>query len=218
MKKSNKIVLLDIDDTIFNTARFRKNLNRDLYKMFKIKESDSLIETIYEKIKKKNGYFLPKLFLEELSKKINGKHNKNLINKIIWNKNNFKANLYREVRGVVKRISHEAIVGIFSKGDKRFQQNKLLKIKYLFEDEHIHVVPDKSTELPKLIKKYRSMKVFLFDDFLNNLIEAKKLDKNIFTIWVRRGRFRKIQETSSEFAPDKIIRNLKNADSIIKKY
>ncbi len=208
MKK--KTVLFDIDYTLFNTEEYRKNLYSTLSSNLGYDKNtlDTIGHEIYEVVKKEQGYFDPKIFSEQLAFKIGKKEDAATIKEAIWDTKHFSNNLYEETGEILKILSKRATIGIFSQGYDEFQRAKLLAIKDFFQQEHIHITLNKHTSLPTLFKQYKENSLYLVDDALDVLHTAKKLRNDITVIWVKRGKYAKLQSPIEGFVPDAIIETL----------
>lgn len=157
MAKQNKIVLLDIDDTMFNTALLKKT---DL--------------TTFE--------------------------------------------MYEDVYSALEEMAQIVALGIFSQGAIAFQQKKLQKtnIHNYFTEEHTHIVEDKLAVIKEILQKYADHgTIFIVEDRLDVLQMAKKCGPNIFTIWMKRGRFAEKQRVNVDYKADATVRNLRQVVPII---
>lgn len=217
LDKNKKVVLFDIDYTLFNTKLYRRSLYKLLAKV--LGHSPNKIALIERRIAhgvgEECGYLNLTLFLQRFSKKL--KEEKDVITKVYFDEDTFKKCLYRETEEIVENLSKQIIIGIFSKGDNFFQRAKIISIKHAFQENHVHISVNKHTSLPKLVNTYKSYKLYLVDDALDVLAHAKILDENITTIWVKRGRFAKTQEPISGFTPDETVLNLRRIAGIVKK-
>jgi FMN phosphatase YigB (HAD superfamily) len=157
MQKSKPVILLDIDDTMFNTALFIKS---------------------------------------HLS----------------------ESKMYEDVRQVLDNLNTFATIGIFSKGEVEFQKTKLKKTDLFdfFNEKNVHIFDDKNINLKQTADKYRGSKIFLIDDRLEVLYSAKKNIKEIFTIWIKRGRYAESQKPIPGFCPDSEVANLSEVVRIVK--
>jgi len=128
-----------------------------------------------------------------------------------------KHSVYSEVRNVLIQLSKIAKLGIFSEGDLNLQKTKLLKtdIHKYFSKEHIHIVPKKDEIIEKILQKYKNTTVFLVDDKLTILHQAKTIRPSLFTIWVKRGKYAKNQKPLKGFVPDAIIESLNELIPVI---
>ena len=77
-------------------------------------------------------------------------------------------------------------IGIFSTGDKEFQLQKIATLKDLFPENHTHIFVDKREGLADVFSQYKGTHLYLVDDFPAILYEAKKMDKTISTVWIKR--------------------------------
>lgn len=156
MQNSKPIVLIDIDDTMFNTALFKES--------------------------------------------------------------NFSQNkAYDDVIRALENLNTLAILGIFSKGEIQFQKAKLEKTDLFkfFNENNVHIFDDKNVNLRQVVAKYSNSKIFLIDDRLEVLCSAKKNVNDIFTIWMKRGRYVN-QEKITGFAPDSQVENLMEVVKIVR--
>ena len=149
----HKVVLFDIDYTLFNTEQFRDLLYAGIEKALKL-DVETLGTGIYQGIRRELGYFNPDLFLKRLTKNLTKEVNEEALREIIWNEGSMRACIYPEVDEALTHVSKNALIGIFSKGHSKFQRAKLIAIKHFLQDQHIHVTVNKETRLPALIKKY----------------------------------------------------------------
>ncbi|MBA3723271.1 MAG: hypothetical protein H0W89_00050 [Candidatus Levybacteria bacterium] len=157
MEKYKKIVLLDIDDTIFNTAKFYST--------------------------------------------------------------NFKTyEMYEEVHAALKALSQIATLGIFSQGDVAFQKKKLVEtnIDHLFQEKHTYIVEEKIQVIKGLIETYKdSGRLFVVEDRLEVLEKVKAYGENVFTIFMKRGRFAQNPRVVVAYKPDATVTDLHQTISLI---
>lgn len=205
------MVLFDIDFTLFDTEKFLGIIYRRLAAKFK--SSPNQIKKIVTEIREEQGRFNFAIFLRKLTQKF--KINKNIIEKFFYDEDALKRCLYDETKEVLEAVSKVALLGIFSQGFSRFQKAKLLTLENLLERPHIHITLSKHMTLPKIVSSYKSKKLYMIDDALDVLHRAKKLNQNIFTIWVRRGRFASRQKPIPGFKPDAEVENLKSITKLI---
>jgi FMN phosphatase YigB (HAD superfamily) len=119
--------------------------------------------------------------------------------------------LFVEVAEVLRKISENAIVGIFSEGDLERQLRKIkeTKIGHIFHRSHMHIVPRKDEVIEVMLKNYGEYdRLFLVDDKLTILYAAKKCKPDIFTVWVKRGYYAMKQEPIPGFQADAVIERL----------
>lgn len=128
-----------------------------------------------------------------------------------------KYSLYKEIGGVLKQLRKAARLGILSQGDLALQKDKLkkTKIEKLFHTDHMHIVEDKPLSLKTILQKYSEYKVFLVDDNLSVLDEARKIIPSLYAIWIKRGPHAQNQKNIEGFSPNAIIKNLKEIIPIV---
>lgn len=215
---TEKIVLFDIDYTLFNTELLRENLYGKLAEDlgYEKNELENIGRDIYEEMAGQLGFFDPKRFAQKLARKINRQSETEKIEKALWDRQNFEGNFYEEVEEVLKALSRLVKVGIFSKGYDQFQRAKLVAIEHLLKKEHTHITVSKHIMLPELLAMYETNKLYIVDDALDILYEAKKLNKDLFAIWIKRGRYAEKQKPIAGFKPDATVLDLKDIVSIVK--
>lgn len=125
--------------------------------------------------------------------------------------------VYEEVDSVLEKLSDIAKLGIFSEGESSFQRDKLKKtgIGKYFQNQDIYIFSKKEGELGSIFEKYKDMTVFLVDDKLNVLYNAKKMNPLLLTIWVKRGIYAENQEPIKDFVSDYTIETLNQLPDIV---
>ena len=206
LNKKKVVVLFDIDHTLFNTVAFVNNVYKEHSSHIDRETFDKVLEEI-------------RINLEEILNE-GDTVRKNIANSL-WNHANSEKNFYKETEVVLKEISKVAEIGIFSKGDERFQKEKIKSISHHLKNDYIHVTLNKYKTLPDLVKKYKTNKLVVVDDILEVLYFAKRASEDVFTVWIRREAYHEKhllhQELIEGFSPDATMSNLKKLISIIKK-
>lgn len=218
MKK--KFILLDIDNTLYDSSSFRKQLFEKIVMLLEkdgITNATSICEEVYSSLIKEKGLFYPEDLLEVLhtrfpSKKISSKE----LLDVMYSEEFVSSYLYEETHAVIKEFEQLGELGIFSQGIERFQQLKVKQIAHLLKTHHIHIVPSKLSEIQRIFELYKEYEVFFLDDALPVLHAVKKAYPYVFTIWIKRGRYATIQEPIQGFIPNAVVKNLKEAENVIK--
>ena len=104
MKHSKKLILLDLDNTLFDSPSYRKSVFTKLGNV-------ALCQRIYKKMLDEFGYFLPKMFVEIWSSQLKGTKEEEIMG-IIFNQKNFRDNLHKEVLISLKMLIELGEVGI----------------------------------------------------------------------------------------------------------
>ena len=126
--------------------------------------------------------------------------------------------LYDEVNDVLKKLSPVAKLGILSEGALDWQLRKLreTQIHDVFDKEHTHIVERKFDLAEGILSKYHaSDTIFLVDDKLTFLYQAKKILPSLYTIWIKRGEYAIRQEPIEGFSPDYTVYDLREIIPII---
>ncbi len=205
LNKKKIVVLFDIDHTLFNTVVFVDFVYKDY--------SSSIDRKIFE-----NAIEDVRVNLKQILNEKNTLRSK--VANSLWHYANSEKNFYEETKVVLEEISKVAEIGIFSKGDERFQKEKIKSISHYLNNDYVHVTLNKYKTLPDLVKKYKTNKLIIVDDILEVLYFAKKTSKDVFTVWIRRNVYHEKhllhQEPIDNFTPDITIYNLKELVPVIK--
>lgn len=178
----NKIILFDIDRTLFDTQTFLKDFDSEI--SFKIdinlNELDE-IKNLYDEIKVDFGYFLYPEYIKRIYKKY-----PSLKNKLdyFFEKDNINKYLFPDSKVLfeLKDIRR----GIFSEGDLKFQRSKIDKFESVIEKDLIYIFQDKIKKLPEVLNKHSDSEIYIVDDRIDIHIESKKLSQDVRTILIKR--------------------------------
>ena len=216
-----KIVLFDIDYTLFDTSVFKETINKKIKDKVgnnRLKNLDKKINNIFLKSREEAGYFNPRHFVSMINAEFKINLPLSFLDRNLGDESLYE-NLYNDVKDVLEKLSRESnlFIGVFSAGDIKFQKSKIKLIRHLFHKDHIHIFLNKEFEVKKTIDKYKNHKLFIIDDWLNILEKSKKMNKSVITIWIKRkgNEFRKKNEI--KFIPDYELSDLRRVVSIIKK-
>ncbi|MBI2621213.1 MAG: HAD hydrolase-like protein [Candidatus Levybacteria bacterium] len=182
--RGKRIILFDIDGTIFDALSFIEGFYQTISQVFNLSDQDiGKIKKIYKKTKEKYDYFYPPYFESKITKifpKILGDE----LHKILWNVDLFEKNVYKDASAINSLTN--IVIGILSKGDSDFQRQKIKFIKNLAE-ENIHVFKNKIENLGQVLKKYNDYEIFLVDNETEVLRKAKALNRSVITILINRN-------------------------------
>lgn len=204
-----KLILLDLDNTLFDTPSYRKSVFTKIGNV-------SLCQEIYGEMIREYGYFFPEAFAKIISKHLRERREEKIMS-IIFDPKNFRDNLHKEVLGSLKMLSKIGQIGIFSQGEKEFQSAKIRHFKHLLNSNRVHIVADKKSEMFTIFKNLKNYDVYFVDDMLIMLQVAKKIDTSIVTIWMKRGRYAENQKDIPGFKPDATITNLEEVIDIVER-
>lgn len=126
--------------------------------------------------------------------------------------------VYDEVPHVLEELSSLAILGIYSEGEKDFQKNKLAKtnLERFFNKNHTHIIAEKDIHSLEDLAEHEKEDLFLVDDKLSILHEAKKRIPSIITVWVKRGPYADAATPIEGFVPDNTVDDLHELVEIVK--
>ena len=203
-----KLILLDIDNTLFDSPSYRKLV-------FKKIGNISLCQEIYDKMIRESGYFFPDAFAKIISELLK-KRKADEIMSVIIDPKTFRENLHKDVLDSLNKLTKIGKVGILSQGDNEFQSAKIVHFKHLLSRDHIHILSDKKSDMVRILKNLKEHDLYFVDDMLSMLQMAKKIQPSIVTIWMKRGRYAENQKAIPDFTPDAEAKNLSEVVKIIK--
>jgi FMN phosphatase YigB (HAD superfamily) len=181
----NSIIFFDIDRTLFNPDSFLNDFYSALIKKYKLTdESLDEIKKIYKEVNLEMGYFSPSLFLDNIHNSFSGETSAEL-HTLFWGEI-IQKNLYPDT-DALNKLFEVAKIGIFSKGEDKFQKEKIKKFEKIISEKDIYIFPSKIEKLKEVMSKYSGYKLYLVDDNKDVLIEAKNIGLEIFTIQIDRG-------------------------------
>lgn len=216
---NKKIILFDIDYTLFDTTKFKKLVAEEIASIihFPDKGFYELLEEVYYKARFDN-HFEPSLFPASLQEKVKTAIHDERIKSIWFDKDLIKKALYPEAVRVLQELQTLQIpCGIFSTGNTEFQLAKISSLEDMLRTSHIHIFSNKDEKLSELLQDYRDYSLFLVDDFLSILEKGKKAHPDITTVWMKRGKFAEKVSLPTDFVPDATIMNLEELLPLVDK-
>jgi len=210
-----KALLLDIDYTVHDNAKFKLLLCKDLKKRFNLPYQRVL--SLYQNVLAESRYFKPELFINTLSKELGDKYKKE-IGSVLWLKARFDKTVYPDTKTFLKKLTKSVNIYIFSKGDKKFQTNKIQPLIKLIKFKKTIILKNKLSKLGQIIRGIKENQIFLVDDSPEIVNQAKKINKNIVAILIKRRNYNKNYDYQKSVLADYKVTNLTSAAKIIESY
>ncbi len=180
-----KILLFDIDETIFDPQSFLDDFYNELTKNFKLNENDlNKIKNIYSEIKTEIGYFNPTNFLDKVIETF-PEINRTSLEKVFWNIDLFNKNVYKDA-SVIKDLGRIGDIGIFSKGEESFQKQKISFLSDLIETDDIHIFKNKIDKINEVLEIYQDLNIYFIDNEPDVLESVKKINPEAYLILIDR--------------------------------
>lgn len=219
MQKSKKIVLFDIDYTLFDTDSFRVILYEQLAKMLgftDIQKFYKLTIQAEEETKKELGYYRRDVFLEILKREAKKDVPLEELQEIYRNESLYTSTLYKDSREVVQKLATKGVhMNILSTGYKEFQMMKIASLNEFLPINSLHIFENKILHLKDVLSQYAGYTIYIVDDFRDILKEAKSLNPQVITIWITRQKKFEDNFGSDDFTPDYQVKNLKEIVPLI---
>ncbi|MBP9719140.1 MAG: HAD family hydrolase [Candidatus Levybacteria bacterium] len=215
-----KFILLDIDNTLFDAASYRNKFSEKIcveLSRYGVLNPEVLCDEVYMQLRVAKGLFAPEEFVEALLTKTNlsSSYLQTFLD-IIYSQKTLQNNLYSEVLDTLQLLQKYATIGIFSQGEDNLQKRKIDSIRHFFTDDHMHIVENKEKAIENVFLRYTGFETYFVDDALPILYKVHKEFPSIQTIWMKRGRYAKIQKDIVGFTPFASIVQLDELTTIIK--
>lgn len=214
-----KIILFDIDYTLFDTTKYKKNIAKRIASMIGNQQVDVVYEAIEEVSQEvhRYGHFDPVRNAQLFIKKFPTRLSIEEIKEIWWQKDILKESLYSETLNTLTELQQleNTTLGVFSTGNSEFQRAKISSVEDLLHKNHIHIFSNKEENLAELMHDYCNDELYLVDDFVSLLAKAKMVNSSLFAIWIKRGKFAEHAQMPEGFFPDAKITNLQELLPIV---
>ncbi|OGH06741.1 MAG: hypothetical protein A2171_01765 [Candidatus Levybacteria bacterium RBG_13_35_9] len=178
-----KIIFFDIDQTLFNPDSFLDEFYERLIHKYGLDAGQKAKLIKFYASSKPKDYFDPQIFLKSISKYFNIDFES--LNSLFWDQKLIDKHLYKDT-DILFQISTKTKMGVFSKGDSKFQKIKLTRFKTILNKNDIYIFPNKIGKFLEILKNYSDHNIYLIDDEIDVLSEAKDINRNIFTILINR--------------------------------
>lgn len=180
-----KILLFDIDETIFNPESFLNDFYEALISDFKLETKDiQKIRNIYQQTKNEQEYFSPTDFISKIIENFSS-INRTSLEKVFWNIDLFNKNVYKDA-SVIKDLSRLASIGIFSKGDEHFQKQKISFMNDFLDSEDVYIFKNKLKKINEILENYPDQDIYIVDNEIDVLDKIKSINPEIYTILIDR--------------------------------
>lgn len=212
-----RLILFDLDNTLFNPASFRKNLFIKFAEIIDKEKKEEIVllcQNLYDKQIKEFGVFNPEKFIEILISFLGKGDKKELLSKV-FAQEFLDSHFHKDALETIKKWKNKAEIGILSQGEEKLQRAKLTSIAHLFHPDRIHIPQKKKEKMQEILDKYKAYDITLVDDMQPMLAAAKKIRPDIKTVWIKRGRYALSQQAIDGFTPDATITTLKELEQVV---
>lgn len=206
-----KIILFDIDYTLFNTDKFRDLTYPRLQEILQQEDNPHYHEKIkhIEKALIATGGYEPvgfgRLLMEALS--IKGKNKQ--LEALFYDEELYKKCLYPEVTLTIELLSKKNFtLGIVSKGEFSFQKRKIQPIEHYFAKNNIFISNDKIAQIDAIKNAYKSFATMIIDDSEPFLNEVKNKWKEVQAVLIERQNRYETRQHIDGFVPDVRVKTL----------
>ena len=202
------IIILDFDDVLFNTLRFKKEL-AIIFQRYKLD-----FQKIYNTIKSnKNIFSLEKCLnlAQKENKNIDIKKLNKSIDRLFENLNQF---LYSDTLDFLNSVQDYNLI-LLSWGEEKFQKRKIYGLGKEFTSFFNKIITgplEKNKVLDKILKSCKDKSIVFIDDKISELEKIRTRFKNVILIQLKRSANR--LSTEKKYIK---VTNLSEVEKIIKK-
>lgn len=221
MKDKKRVILFDIDHTIFDTKKYLDlslGMLRDRLGLSDEDEFHRLTIEIYKE-QRTHTAFQPVVFVEAFLKRLGLEGNAKEFGEIFFNRDIMGQSLYPDVETVLQDFAAQPNIelGIFSHGQSTHQRAKIVSIMSVFKDDSIYINEiDKIKQIPQVLSRHKDDQIYIIDDLMDVLFSFKSLDKSVVTILPKReGWKQKTLLLDANFQPDFTISTFRELRFII---
>lgn len=220
MTNSKKIILFDIDHTLFDTTLYQSICYQRLLEITGFTNKDKFLaacKAIYSQLRK-NSNFKEAAFVDALTVELNLNHDHQELIDVFNDRKIIDRSIYADAdRELEKLAKTNTILGIFSAGLMRLQRAKIELLLKHFSQEHIYINEvDKKQDIPRITAIHKNDDVFVIDDLTDVLYSLKSQSPLINTIQIKRdGWYERAKIAPSDFRPDYEIMSLEELQKII---
>lgn len=223
--KKIKVILFDLDDTLWDTYGFtkraRENAIKEMIKHGLNVSFDKAMEELNKIIKEKGSNYNKHFNL--LCKRFNIKNE--LLPKIVaagvvgyHQVKNTMHTLPNVEETLIELLKREYKLGLITYGIKIKQWEKILRLKLIYFFDYISVSskPNKEKEIKKALKFFKvkpNEVVFVGDNIKSDIISANKV--GLITIRILTGKYSNIKPQSKEETPNYEIKDIKELLNIL---
>ena len=215
----NKVVLFDIDHTMFNTDLYLEKAFMCIagkINGFSKEEILTIAKKTYMHMREID-VFHPRKFAEDLNAYLGGKTDIEKIIDCLENQELLTSCIYSDVYISLQNLAQVSgiTLGIFSSGDAKLQIAKINSLQRFFAQNDIHIYPLKDIQISQVLNQYHGQKMYIVDDLLRILHEVKNISVTTTVIWMKRIDPDYHDGEVENFVPDKQIATLSEVISII---
>lgn len=216
-----KVILFDIDYTLFDTKRFIKasiSLIGDMVGSQNKEEFFKNNEKILFASKNSLGSVDPTLYIKNLVSEYKA-IDSDVLHDLFFNPQTLEKYLYPEVIDLFKTLSRreDVIIGIFSTGEATFQHAKIGALRVYIDPMHIHIHENKKEHISSLFKDTEDT-LYVVDDRFDVLEAIKKENSQVTTIGVKLSAYSHSENIpESSFIPDFTVQEIEEIGKIIDK-
>lgn len=201
MKNKKRVYLIDFDNTLFDTERFKLSINREIVKKFG-QNNASVLWVVYTKSSKKLGYVDICDISLKAAKKLKVGSAKEIED--LFFKAKFDKFLFKHTLKTIDLLKKNGKVILYSLGDTIFQPHKIRGsgIENLIGKKNIIIAENKSDKISSIIVDLKSKgfkEIFLIDDRADFLEKAREASPDAITIWFRYGKYKELLPKNNMF-------------------
>lgn len=215
----NKVVIFDVDHTLFDTDRYLEQIFINLKEVLPDMDDEEIVaagKEAYIKLREIN-VFHPKRFAEILQKHINKIIDTDKVIRIIEDPTLLASCIYSDVYETLLALQKDNIqLAVFSTGDRDLQLGKIRAVNSFFQEKDIHIYELKDIEIPQLLEQYEEKDIYVIDDHVRVLAQFAKQHIASVRILIVRPSVGYHSEDNDNFIPEYRINELSEVLAIVR--
>ncbi len=218
MSNEKKIVLFDIDYTLFDTDSYRQVLYPRLAHELGVSEEElkRFRKEFEPEMKERFGHYDPNYFLQRIQTIAKNNVSLRKLEEIFWDKVIYSGVLDAKIKDVLAELQANNIsLGLLSTGDRKHQLAKIDSVVAYFPEESHHIFPNKIESIKDVLENYSSFQVYIIDDLPEVLAKAKEINNAVKTILKKTNKIHEATPAVEGFRPDYEIEDLDSVIDII---
>ncbi len=217
--QEKKVLLLDIDHTLFDTRLYTNLCYQEIFTYTGSSDKEEFIRVcnqLYAE-QRKVGPFTTSQFIDSLYVVFPIQTKRSTLEKIFADETIIRKALYPDTEETLQKLSQrkDLLIGVFSTGPLHHQRSKINSLLSYFHQEHIHInEADKIKDIPSILERHKERKVYVVDDLAKVLHNFKAKNDSIITILIERDVIL-TKDQVLDFEPDYRVKSLDEIIQII---
>jgi hypothetical protein len=218
-KKRPVVFLVDLDNTILDTEAFKEKTGEKVVNLIKDigakainvnKDIKKIFWESYEEIRERKGFIDIPEICRFFSQKIKQPQLEEAVKSIFFTAP-FEKYLTPFSYEFLETLARFGEIVLVVEGDLVYQPVKIRNSGVMKLVDDYFIFENLTANLGEVIKIYDGWQTFIFDDQARDIVELRKINKNIVGFWLRKGPYKNQKPKDKKYLPQYQIKSLKQA-------